>query len=91
MPGPRSTVQGKEVEITPKMIEAGVSAIFASGVEPWISTADWASDLADQVYRAMANARLPKRNRSQSRKKGGAFGNQPESELGIRNQDAGAD
>jgi len=56
-----------EIEITPAMIEAGERAIFAFGVEPWLSTGDWASDLANQVYRAMAQEDSTMRNRSQSR------------------------
>ena len=50
-----------EIEITPTMIEAGEQAIFAFGVRPNLSTADWASALAGQVYQAMEAARCPMR------------------------------
>jgi len=39
-----------------EMIEAGERTIFAFGVRPDLSTADWASALAEQVYRAMVQA-----------------------------------
>jgi hypothetical protein len=38
------------------MIEAGEAAIFSFGVDPHLSTADWSSDLATLVYRAMMRA-----------------------------------
>jgi hypothetical protein len=49
-----------EDEVTPAMLKAGERAIFAFGVVPDLSTAEWASSLADQVYRAMEGARHPK-------------------------------
>jgi len=52
----------QSTEPTPEMIAAGEQVIFASGLIPWLSTADWASALADQVYRAMVIARSPKRH-----------------------------
>ena len=52
-----------EIEVTPAMIEAGERAIFAFGVRPCLSTADWAASLANLVYQAMEGARCPRQNR----------------------------
>jgi hypothetical protein len=51
-----------ETEISSQMIQAGEEAIFEFGVIPNLSTADWASDLAGQVFRAMERARSSKRD-----------------------------
>lgn len=57
-PQPLSAAAGApENKITPAMVEAGEDVIFAFGVTPNLSTGDWASDLANQVYRAMERAR----------------------------------
>jgi hypothetical protein len=49
--------KGDEIEVTSAMIEAGERAIFSFGVQPDLSTAGWACDLATEVYRAMVRAR----------------------------------
>ncbi len=49
------------LEISPAMIEAGERAIFSSDVWPNLCVGGWSSDLAVAVYRAMEDARFPKR------------------------------
>ncbi len=71
MPNEQSKDAGApEIKITPEMIEAGERTIFAFGVRPDLSTADWAASLAEQVYQAMEREAQTMRIQPQSHSRG---------------------